>query len=145
MQYLTYISINVPNINTFPFKNIWVIVRKQNFNQNFNLIMDAASPSNRQPAILTKANLLAEIFKCIIVRYNHCYLLISDYLQMTKGLYCVLMWTNLKPLHLGIIKWRWLGIPFKTNGEVSFLRKTTINKIIEYLVIKGVLIQNVHS
>ena len=37
-----------------PFKNIWVIVRKQNFNQNFNLIVDA------RPTI---ANLLAKIFR----------------------------------------------------------------------------------
>ena len=41
-----------------PFKNIWVIVRKQNLNQNFNLIVDATRP----PAIPTNANLLAEIF-----------------------------------------------------------------------------------
>ena len=36
-------------------KNIRVIVRKQNFNQNFNLIVDAACPP--------KTNLLAKIFR----------------------------------------------------------------------------------
>ena len=35
------------------FKNIWIIVRKQNFNQNFYLIVDAALP----PAIPNNANL----------------------------------------------------------------------------------------
>ena len=40
---------------SIPFKNIWVIVRKQ----NFNLIVDATRP----PAIPTNANLLAEIFR----------------------------------------------------------------------------------
>ena len=29
---------------SIPFKNIWGIVRKQNFTQNFNLIVDAARP-----------------------------------------------------------------------------------------------------
>ena len=43
---------------SIPFKNIWVIVRKQIFNQNLNLIVDAARP----PAIPTNANLLAENF-----------------------------------------------------------------------------------
>ena len=60
MQYLMYISINVPNIN-----KIWVIVRKQNFNQNFNQIVDVTRPPNRH--IPTNANLLAKIFrwKCL--------------------------------------------------------------------------------
>ena len=40
-------------------QSIRIIVRKQNFNQNFNLIVDAARPV----AILTNANLLAEIFR----------------------------------------------------------------------------------
>ena len=45
-------------VQLIPFKNIWVIVRKQYFYQNFNLIVEAA----RQPAISNSANLLAEIF-----------------------------------------------------------------------------------
>ena len=32
---------------SIPLKDIWVILRKQNFNQNFNLIVDAP---NRLPA-----------------------------------------------------------------------------------------------
>ena len=56
MQYLMYISINVPNIN-----KIWVIVRKKNFNQNFNQIVDVTRPPNRH--IPTNANLLAKIFR----------------------------------------------------------------------------------
>ena len=42
---------------SIPFKKIWVIVRKQNFNQNSNLYC------GRPPAIPTIANLLAEIFR----------------------------------------------------------------------------------
>ena len=32
-------------------QNIWIIVRKQNFNQNFNLIVDAARPPYRPTPI----------------------------------------------------------------------------------------------
>ena len=38
-------------ISINPFKNIWVIVRKQNFNQNFNLIVDAARPTDHRQSI----------------------------------------------------------------------------------------------
>ena len=59
MQYLTYISINAPSINQFISKTSKLLSEIQNFNQNFNLIVDAVPP----PAIPTIAILLAEIFR----------------------------------------------------------------------------------
>ena len=65
MQYLTYISITVPYINQFHSKNIWVIVRKQNFNQNFYLIQ-------------------GEIFRqCMQQSYNSCFVQYLTYISIT--------------------------------------------------------------
>ena len=38
-------------VSIISIQNILVIVRKQNFNQNFNLIVDAARPPYRQTSI----------------------------------------------------------------------------------------------
>ena len=38
-------------VSIISIQNILVIVRKQNFNQNFNLIVDAARPPCRQTSI----------------------------------------------------------------------------------------------
>ena len=104
MQYLTYISINVPSINQFHSKTSELLSEKKPLIQSFNLIVDAA----RLPAIPTNANLLAVRWK-IRLKSNksHCLDLSSlskpwkrNYLE-TMSLSCKLdsmVCVNIRPL-----------------------------------------------
>ena len=58
MQYLTYISINVASINQFHSKTSELLSEnKTNFNQNFNVIVDAARPTDQRQSISRKFSL----------------------------------------------------------------------------------------
>ena len=65
------VSINIP------FKNIWVIVRKQNFKQNFNLIVDAAYLPDQRQSISRNFSLKNPAYKIKTESY------------LVFGIYCI--------------------------------------------------------
>ena len=50
---------------SIPFKNIWVIVRKQNFNQNLILIVDAARHTDQRQSFVEKSGLKFRIHRSV--------------------------------------------------------------------------------
>ena len=50
MQYLTYISVNVPSINQFHSKKSELLSENKTFKQNFNLIVDPARHTDQRPS-----------------------------------------------------------------------------------------------